>query len=533
MGSDKPDNRITTESGIPVKVVYTPDDLKNWDYKQKLGTPGEYPYTRGITPTMYRDNFWQMNQYAGFATAEETNQWFKYVIGQGAKALTLALDIPTQCGYDSDHPLAEGEVGKQGVTLNSLADLEAILDGIPLANMRFSCLANSIGPIYLGMLLTLLEKQGIPPQEVPMSMQNDVLKEFGFRGTYIFPPKPSVKVTCDVMEYCMRNKFRQARVLCICSYHMSEAGATPVQEIAFILADATAYIEELLRRGMNIDDFAPNMDIFIGTGMDLFEEACKLRALRRMWARMMKEKFHAKSPRSLTMTIRNYTRGSYFTAQQPLNNIIRGTIETLAGVLGGMQLNTTSSYDEALALPSPDSVTIALRTQQILAYESGVTNTVDPLGGSYFVEALTNELEERANKLYEEVHKMGGAIAAVEAGFYEKEVAKAGYERAKRRESGEKVIIGVNKFASQEPRKIEIRRIDPAAEQRQIERVRKLRKERDNDQVRAALKQVKEAAEEGVNLVPPMMIAAKAYATLGEMCDTLRRVYGEHRATRI
>lgn len=527
------ENKFTTEGGTPVKAVYTPDDLKGWDYGQKLGLPGEYPFTRGITPTMYRENFWQMNQYAGFATPEETNQWFKYVISQGAKSLTLALDIPTQCGYDSDHPFAEGEVGKQGVALNSLADLETILDGIPLRNMRFSCLANSIGPVYLGMLLTLLGKRGIAPQDVPMSMQNDILKEFGFRGTYIFPPKPSVKVACDVVEHASRNQFRQARVLCICSYHMSEAGATPVQEIAFILANATAYIEELLGRGLSIDDFAPNMDVFVGTGMDLFEEACKLRAIRRMWAKMMKETFRAKNPRSQTLTIRNYTRGSYFTAQQPLNNIIRGTIETLAGVLGGMQLNTTSSYDEALALPSPESMTIALRTQQILAYESGVINTVDPLAGSYFVESLTDEIEERAYTLYQKVQDMGGAIAAVENGFYEREVAQAGYERAKRRESGEKVILGVNKFVSQEPRKVEIRRIDPAAEQRQIEKIRKLRKERDNDKVKAALKQVKESAQEGVNLVPSMMVASQSYVTLGEVCNVLREVYGEHRAVKI
>jgi len=524
---------FSTVSGIPIKVTYTPDDLSNWKHQRELGSPGEYPFTRGITPTMYRDNLWQMNQYAGFATPEETNEWFKYVISQGAKALTMALDLPSQCGYDSDYPLAEGEVGKQGVALDSLADLETILDGIQLTNMRFSCLANAIGPSYLGMLLALLEKKGIPPQEVLMSMQNDILKEFGFRGTYIFPPRPSVKVTCDVVEYCARHKFNNARVLCCCAYHMAEAGATPVQQLAFTLANATAYIEELIQRGLNVDDFALNMDTFQGTGMELFEEVAKIRALRRMWAKMMKERFQAKDPRSISLIVRAYTQGSYFTAQQPLNNIVRGTIETLAAVLGGMQLLTTSSYDEALALPSPESVTIALRTQQIIGYESGVTNTVDPMGGSYYLESLTDELEERATALYEQVQSMGGAIAAVESGFYEHEVAKSAYEMAKRKDSGDKVVIGVNQYVMDEPRKIQIRRIDPATEQRQIEKVKKLRQERNNKEVEVALARVKEAAREGVNLVPPMMEAAKVYATLGEMSSVLREVYGEHKAIKI
>ena len=524
---------FNTVSGIPVKVTYTPDNLSNWEHRRKLGSPGEYPYTRGITPTLYRDNLWQMNQYAGFATPEETNEWFRYVIGQGAKALTIALDLPSQCGYDSDYPLAEGEVGKQGVALDSLADLETILNGIPLTNMRFSCLANAIGPSYLGMLLSLLEKKGIPPQEVLMSMQNDILKEFGFRGTYIYPPRPSVKVTCDVVEYCARHKFNNARILCCCSYHMAEAGATPVQQIAFTLANATAYIEELLQRGLNIDDFALNMDTFLGTGMDLFEEVAKIRALRRMWAKMMKEKFQAKDPKSIALTMRNYTQGSYFTAQQPLNNIIRGTIETLAAVLGGVQLHTTSSYDEALALPSPESVTVALRTQQIIGYETGVTNTVDPMGGSYYLESLTDELEERATGLYEQVQSTGGAIAAVESGFYEREVAKSAYDTTKQKESGDKIVVGVNQYVMDEPRKIQIRRIDPATEQRQVEKIKKLRSERNNEQVKAALARIKEAAQEGVNLVPTMIEAAKVYATLGEMNGVLREVYGEHKAIKI
>lgn len=529
----KADKEFSTRSGIPVKPVYTPLDLRDWDYQEKLGFPGDYPYTRGITPNMYRGKPWIMGQYAGFATAETSNEWYKYLLSQGATSLSVAWDLPTQIGYDSDHPLAFGEVGKQGVACTSLADMETMFDGIPIHKMRIGTTANAIGPIFLAWILAIYEKRGLKPQGMQLSIQNDSLKEFFSRGTQIFPPKASVRLSNDCVEYCVRNMLTHFHPLTCSGYHIAEAGATAVQEMAFTLADAEAYIEDLLERGLNIDDFAHYIVAFLGTGIDFFEEICKLRAFRKMWAKMMKEKYGAKKSESMRLFYRGYTHGSYLTAQQPLNNIVRGTLETLAAVLGGIQSNVTSSYDEALSLPSPEAVRVALRTQQIIADESGVTKTVDPLGGSYYVEWLTEELEKRATELLSQVEEMGGAVVAIEEGFFEKEIARSAYETLRRVQSGESVTVGVNKYVVDEPVKIEIRKVDQKEQDRQIEKLRKLKKERENDKVKVSLDRLRHAAEEETNLVPFLIDAVKTYATLGEICDILRRVYGEYKPVRL
>ncbi len=518
--------QVVTRSGIVLKPVFTPTDLGDWGYSEKLGDPAEYPFTRGGQSVMYRDSPRGSAQYAGFGTPETTNQWFKYLISQGATGLSAATDLPTQIGYDSDHPLAEGEVGKQGVSINSLGDWETMIDGIPLDRIGVGILANATGPIGLAWILAANEKRGIPLEEVRVGLQNDPLKEFIARGTQIFPPGPSVKLACDVVEYCVRNKMKYARPLSCCGSHMRQAGATAPQEMGFMLANAVAYIEELIGRGLKVDDFAPHLSIYLSAGMDLFEEACKFRAIRRMWARMMKERFQANTLPVVTA----YTAGSQFTAQQPLNNIVRGTTQLLGAILGGLSGAVVASYDEALALPSAEAVRVALRTQQIVAEESGVKNVVDPLGGSYYIEWLTDELEKRATEIFDKVQSMGGAIVAIEQGFQQREIARSAYEEQKRVESGERVVVGVNKYVVDEPITIEVRKVDPEEERKQVKKVKKLRKERDNEKVRVCLKQVKEAAEEGVNLVPCLLDAVKVYATIGEICDTLRGVYGEHKA---
>ncbi len=524
---------ITTASGIPVKPVYTPENLKEENYLEQLGFPGTYPFTRGITPEMFRHQSWLMNQYAGFATAEATNEFYKYLLSQGAQGLSIAWDLPTQIGLDSDHPMAEGEVGRQGVAVDSLADMETMLEGIPIEKMRLSTTANAIGPIYLAWIISILDKRGIDKREVKVSIQNDVLKEFFARGTYIFPPRPSLKFSNDAVEYCIKNGLKDSHPLCVCGYHIRESGVTAYQEIAFLLADAIAYMDDLVSRGLSADDFGPRIVSFPGSGMDLFEEVAKIRALRRMWAKMVKERFGAKKPEAQKLYLRGYTQGAYLTAQQPLNNIVRATIMALAAVLSGHQSLVVSSYDEALALPSDEAVRIALRTQQIIAHESGVTNTVDPLGGSYYVEWLTDELEKRANDVLGVVEKMGGTVAAIEKGYYDQEIAAAAAEDLRRVEKGEKVVVGVNKYALEKPQEPDLRRIDPKEEQRQIEKLNKLRKERDGREVQKALSMLKEAAQDRVNLVDPLIVAVKTYATLGEIKDTLSSVWGEYRSAKV
>ena len=529
----KSDKDFSTRSGIPVQAIYTPLDLSDWSYPERLGLPGEFPFTRGITPLMYREAPWLHTQYAGFGNAATTNEWFKYLVDQGAKGLAIAWDLPTQIGLDSDNSLAAGEVGRQGVACSSLADMEIMFDGIPIDEVAVSTTANSFAPIFMAWILTLYEKRGIPAQNVKVKIQNDSLKEFFSRGTQIFKPQASVKLSNDCIEYCVRNGLTQMQPMNCCGCHIAEAGGSAVQEMAFALSDAQAYIEELLGRGLHIDDFAPYIMAFLGTGLDFFEEIAKLRAFRRMWAKMMKEKYGAKNPESMRLRYSGFTHGSYFTAQQPLNNIVRGAIQTLAAVFGGVQSHFAASYDEALALPSAEAVRVALRTQQIIAEETGVTKTVDPLGGSYYLEALTDELEKRAKELIAQVDEIGGSITAIEEGYFEKDIAQFGYETLKKVETGEKVVVGVNKYVVDEPINIEIRKVDPQEEKNQVERLRKLKRERDNDKVETSLKQLKMAAEDGVNLIAPLMDTVKTYATLGEICETLKGVYGGYKSIRI
>jgi len=528
--------QIMSTSGIPLKVIYTPEDLQDWDYRNKVGNPGEYPFVRlnrGMTPAMCREMFGRGGAYAGFGTPESTNKWLKYLISLGSAQVSGgALDLPTQIGLDSDHPLALGEVGKQGVCLDSLLDSEIMFDGIPTEYMSFASVVSAIGPIYLAWAIALFEQRGVPLYAGRFSSQNDCLKEFIARGTQIFPPRPQVKFTCDVVEYCIRNGMKSASPMQVSGYHIREAGATAPQEMAFTLANAVAYFEELIKRGLSIDDFAPSIGSFFGTaGIDLFEETCKFRAYRRMWARVMKEKFHAKNPEAIKCACSSYTAGSYFTAQQPLNNIVRGTIGALVAALSGLPSTGMSCYDEALALPSEESIRVALRTRQIVADESGVFDTVDPLAGSYYIEALTDELEAQATEIFDKVQAMGGAIAALEQGFQQREIAKSAYERLKKVESGETVVVGVNKYVVDEPLPIEIRKVDTEEEHRQVEKLKKLRRERDNKKVDASLKVVQKAAEDGVNMVPSILDAVKTYATLGEICGILRSVWGEFKPT--
>jgi methylmalonyl-CoA mutase N-terminal domain/subunit len=521
---------IVTASGIPVSPVYTPENLKEDDFLEKLGFPGTYPFTRGITPEMYRSQFWLMNQYAGFGTSKSTNQFFKYLLSQGAQSLAIAWDLPTQVGLDSDHPMAQGEVGRQGVAVDSLADVETMLEGIPIEKISLFTTANAIGPIYLAWLIAVQEKRGIAKKEMKVNIQNDVLKEFFARGTYIFPPRPSIKFSNDAVEYCIKNGLKDAHPLCACGYHIRESGVNAYQEISFLLSDAIAYMDELVSRGLSGDDFGPRIVAFPGIGIDLFEEVAKVRALRRMWATMMKERYGATKPEAQKLFLRGYTQGAYLTAQQPLNNIVRATIMALAAVLSGHQTLVVASYDEALALPSDEAVRIALRTQQIIAHESGVTNTVDPLGGSYYVEWLTDELEKRANGILEVVEKMGGTVAAIENGYYDREIASAAGEDLKRVETNERVVVGVNKYIQEKSKEPDIRLIDPQEEKQQINSLNKLRKERDGRQVEKALSKLKEAAQDRVNLVDPLVDVVKTYATLGEIRDTLISVWGEYRS---
>lgn len=519
--------QFTTGSGIPVKRVYTPLDLeeRGWSYNEKLGFPGEYPFTRGKTPDMYRNIPWKAYSYAGFGTAESTNKWYKYLLQQGTRELGVALDLPTQIGYDSDNPFCRGEVTKIGVAVASLADVEEIFDGIPIEETSISTVAGAIGPIFLAWMIALAEKRGIPPQKLILSIQGDVLREIISRGTQIFPPQPSVKFTCDSIEYAARNGI--ALQNCNCGYHMKEAGSNSIQEIAFTLANSCAYIRELLSRGLTVDQL-PQPRILFAAGTDFFEEICKARAFRRMWARTLKEKFHARNPRSMCFTYQFGSQSSLYTAQQPLNNIIRGTIIGLIEALSGGQVNSVARYTEALSLPTPESATIAIRTQQILANETGIPDTIDPLAGAYFVEVLTDEIEERAMKLFEEVEAMGGAITAIEQGFMQKQIKQSAYDDLKKIESGERVRIGLNKFQTDEPVTSKLMKVDPTEEQKQVDKVTKLRQQRDNGKVKSSLKELKQAAQAGENLVAPILVSVRAYATIGEICDVLRGVFGEY-----
>jgi len=516
-------------SGMPVERLYTPEDV-DLDYLLDLGFPGQHPFTRGIYPTMYRGRIWTMRQYAGYATAEETNQRFKYLLSQGQTGLSVAFDLPTQLGYDSDHPLAEGEVGKVGVAISSLPDMEVLLEGLPLDQISTSMTINATAPILLAMYIAVALEQGAAPSRLRGTTQNDILKEYVARGTYIFPPQPSMRLVTDIFAYCQQEMARW-NTISISGYHMREAGATAIQEVAFTLANAIAYVEGAMAKGLAVDEFAPRLSFFFSAHNDLLEEIAKFRATRRLWARIMKERFKAEDPRSCVLRFHTQTAGSTLTAQQPENNIVRVAIQALAAVLGGTQSLHTNSMDEALALPSELAVRVALRTQQIIAGESGVTNTVDPLGGSYCLEKLTQKIEEGAQDYIDQIDDLGGAVRAIEVGFLQREIGESAYKYQREIEEGSRVIVGVNRFTSPQERPKSLLRVDPQVREKQIERLIALRKDRDGDEVRGALDELKGRAEGDGNLMPPILKCVEAHATLGEISDVLRMVFGEYKPT--
>jgi len=524
--------RFQTASGIEVKPLYTPLDLDEagFDYNRDVGFPGQYPFTRGKDPLGYRQNLWVTLQYSGFGDAEETNKRYHFLLDRGQTGISVALDLPTQLGYDSDHPLAEGEVGKVGVPIDSLQDVELLFAGIPLDRPRqVSTTANAIGPIWLAMLIVLAEKEGISLQNCKFRIQNDILKEYIARGTYIYPPKPSVSVATDAIAYCAEH-YPHWLPLTACGYHMRDAGANAAQEIAFTIANAIAYIDDVIRKGIDPERFISNLAVHLAVGMDFLEEIAKFRAMRRLWARTFKERYSISNPDVLSFTTINYTAGSSLTAQQPLNNIIRVAIEALASALSGGQSIFTCSYDEAYCTPTEQAVKIALNTQHIIAHETGVTQTVDPLAGSYFVEHLTTKLETMAEEYLHKVDEMGGAIRAIDDGYFQREITKSAYEIQREIENGERVVVGVNQYVDEDEPAVEILKVDPVLERKQKDKLKKLKEERNQPEVREALKGVKRAAENGENLVPSLITAARAYVTVGEICDTLREVYGEYTA---
>jgi len=522
-------DEFSTSSNIPVSRVYTPLDVANFDYQRDLGFPGEYPLIRGVYPTMYRARLWTMRQYAGFGTAEQTNQRFKYLLGQGQKGLSVAFDFPTQVGYDCDHSMAHGEVGKAGVSVSTLRDMEIVFEGIPLDKITTSMTINAPTNVLLAMYVAVGQKQGIEQSRLGGTVQNDVLKEYVARGMYIFPPKPSMRLVTDIFEYCSKH-MPQWNTISISGYHIREAGATAVQEIAFTFANAIAYVQAAIERGLDLDTFASRLSFFFAAHNNFFEEIAKFRAARRLWARIMRERFEAKNSASWMLRFHTQTSGVMLTAQQPYNNIIRTALQALAAVLGGTQSLHTNSFDEAYALPSEQAVTVALRTQQIIAYESGVVDTVDPLAGSYYVEYLTNQIEERTAKYIEQIDAMGGAVAAIEKGFMQREIMESAYCFQKEVEAKKRIVVGVNEFTTEEKVPIKLLQIDPEIEKKLVERLKQVKTQRNQTKVDGALDKLRNATEqENVNLMPFILQAVKEYATLGEICDTLREVFGEYK----
>jgi methylmalonyl-CoA mutase N-terminal domain/subunit len=525
-------DRFVTSSDIEIADIYSAADLEaaGFDPQRDLGLPGEPPFTRGVQATMYRSRFWTMRQYAGFATAEETNQRFRYLLEQGQTGLSVAFDLPTQMGYDSDAPEATGEVGRTGVPISSLADMEVLLDGLPLGEVSTSMTINSTAPILLALYVAAAEKQGVPRDRIAGTTQNDILKEYIARGTWIYPPGFSMRLVTDIFEFCA-TELPRWNTVSISGYHMREAGATAAQELAFTLADAIAYCEAAVNRGLAIDDFAPRLSFFFAAWSELFEEVAKFRAARRMWARIVRDRFGASNERSMACRFHVQTAGSSLTAQSIDNNVVRTTVQALAAVLGGAQSLHTNAKDEALALPTEASARLALRTQQILAHESGVTETPDPLAGSYFVETLTSQLEAAAQAYLDEIDAMGGTLAAIEAGFQQRQIQESAYRVQQAIERGDLVVVGVNKFRDDEAGQVAppIQRIDPDGERRQIERVRRVRSERDAAAWSVALDRLEAAARGNDNLLPPIIDAVKAYATVGEISDRLRAAFGVHR----
>ncbi|MCW3993222.1 MAG: methylmalonyl-CoA mutase family protein [Candidatus Bathyarchaeota archaeon] len=518
-----------TTSGIPVGRVCTPFDIEDFDYLRDLGFPGEYPLTRGVYPTMYRARFWTMRQYAGFGTAEQTNQRFKYLLEQGQKGLSVAFDFPTQIGYDCDHSMSRGEVGKAGVSVSTLRDIEIVFDGISLDKITTSMTINAPATILLAMYIAVGQKQRLDGSKLGGTVQNDVLKEYIARGMYIFPPKSSMRLVTDIFEYCSQHMPRW-NTISISGYHIREAGATAAQEIAFTFANAIAYVQAAIDRGLDLDKFARRISFFFAASSNFLEEIAKFRAARRLWAKIMKERFRAKNTASWNLRFHTQTSGVSLTAQQPHNNIIRVTLQALSAVLGGTQSLHTNSFDEAYALPSEQAATIALRTQQVIAYESGVANTVDPLAGSYYMEYLTNQIEDRATKYIEQIDAMGGAVAAIEKGFMQREIVESAYRFQKEVEAKKKVIVGVNEFLTEKKVPIKILRIDPEIEKKLIGRLKQVKRQRNQAKLDEILNKLREAAEhEDVNLMPLILQAVKEYATVGEICDTLREVFGEYK----
>jgi methylmalonyl-CoA mutase N-terminal domain/subunit len=529
-------SRFITVSNLEIKRLYTPEDIKDLDYERDLGSPGEYPFTRGIYPTMYRGRLWTMRQFAGFGGPEETNRRFKYLLEHGQTGLSTAFDMPTLMGLDSDHPLADGEVGVEGVAVDTLRDFEILFDGIPLDKVSTSFTINPSAPVIYAMYIAIGDQQGVPRDQLRGTIQNDMLKEFIAQKEWVIPPRPSVDLIVDIFEFGIKEtpKFN---LISISGYHIREAGSTAIQELAFTIADGCAYVEAAIRRGIDIDKLGPQLSFFFNSHNSFFEEIAKFRAARRLWARLMRERYGAKNPESWKLRFHTQTAGCSLTEQQPLNNIIRVTIQALAAVLGGTQSLHTNSYDEALALPSEEAVRIALRTQQIIAYESGVADTIDPLAGSYFVEALTNEIERAALDYIKKIEEMGhgsileGVLAGIENGFFQREIAQAAYEYQKQVESGEQIIVGVNKYVmpQDEKAKVNILRVDPEVQRRQIERLKRVRAERDNRAVKRALERLEEAARSRENTMPYILEAVKAYASVGEIMEVLKKVHGTYR----
>lgn len=509
--------------------LYTPLDIEDFDYGEKLGFPGQYPFTRGVQPTMYRGRLWTMRAYAGFATAEETNARYKYLLEAGQTGLSVAMDLPTQIGFDSDHELSHGEVGKVGVAIDSLADMEALFDGIPLDKVSTSMTINGPAAVLLAMYVAVAEKQGVKPEALKGTIQNDILKEYIARGTYIFPPRPSMRLITDTFEYCSKN-IPKWNTISVGAYHIREAGASEVQEIAFAFANAMAYIDAAIKAGQKVDDFAPGISWIFTAGLDFFGEVAKFRAARRLWARIMKERYGASVPKAQMLRVHVHTAGSVLTAQQPLNNVVRITWQALSAVLGGIQSMACCAYDEAIALPTEESATLALRTQQLLAYESGVTDTIDPLAGSYYIETLTDKIEKEAYDYIDKIDRMGGAVAAIEQGYMQQEMAAHAYEYQHEVELGKRTVIGVNKFNdSKKLAEQDVLTADLSVGERQIARLEKMKAARDNEAVKAALEKLREAAKGTENLMPYLIDAVKTYATLGEICGVLREEFGEYK----
>lgn len=521
--------KFPERKNFEVQRLYTPLDIEDFDYGEKLGFPGQYPFTRGVQPTMYRGRLWTMRAYAGFATAEETNARYKYLLEAGQTGLSVAMDLPTQIGLDSDHELSHGEVGKVGVAIDSLADMEALFDGIPLDKVSTSMTINGPAAVLLAMYVAVAEKQGVKPEALKGTIQNDILKEYIARGTYIFPPRPSMRLITDTFEYCSKN-IPKWNTISVGAYHIREAGASEVQEIAFAFANAMAYIDAAIKAGQKVDDFAPGISWIFTAGLDFFGEVAKFRAARRLWARIMKERYGASVPKAQMLRVHVHTAGSVLTAQQPLNNVVRITWQALSAVLGGIQSMACCAYDEAIALPTEESATLALRTQQLLAYESGVTDTIDPLAGSYYIETLTDKIEKEAYDYIDKIDRMGGAVAAIEQGYMQQEMAAHAYEYQHEVELGKRTVIGVNKFNdSKKLAEQDVLTADLSVGERQIARLEKMKAARDNEAVKEALEKLREAAKGTENLMPYLIDAVKTYATLGEICGVLREEFGEYK----